>query len=731
MLARSGGIAAFAFVFALASAARAEAELSLARLRAESPSAARAYETSLEALDAGRYGEASRGFEHVTERAPQFAPALRHRCEAERELGHFERAIALCRGAVDVSQTPENLLALSHVLSLRGRGPDLERAADLVDRALRIAPGHRGALVQRLQIAALMRDVDGATRALARAEGQLDARRAAEAHTLLAHLDLDAERPRAAIAHARRAVALDPDAYDAHAALARAALATRDDGALRGAARGMLRLSPDGAYANYVAGVVAVHDGRYAEAREYAERARSLGMEPASCDALLAAIDRRSPMVGGMLVPMCIALAVGSALFLALFAAGAALSWVTLRRLRATAEDLARFEARPGRALRVLYRRVLLACIGYGYVFLPLMGVLVAGTVAAALQVFVAAGTLRVGLAIALLLVGGFFLFAVIEAAFLRPRERPPSEILDLGENPRLERLVRDVAARLGMRPIERVYATPGAELTIVDQGSIGALLRGQGTRSLHLGVALLDGLGVRQLEVLIAHEHGHLRREGTSCGGLASSIASALGSMEQALHESGAASFVNPAWLMLRGCRRALRVVSLGAVRLQEVCADEWAARLYGSEAVVSALRQAIATRARFEEHAYATLDEVVSTSRGLSNLYTYRTRRPLDESRIAEMIERRWNEGGGADRSSPKDRAARLSGAPLVPLPTNPDGVEEDPAWVLFASREALETSMTDALRNDLARKGVRVADVDEGDTPPEPRPSAAVGE
>lgn len=722
MLARSGGIAACALVLALAGTARADAGAALDRSNVESPRAARAYDAALEALRSGRHAQASRGFALVTERSPAFAPALRYRCEAERELGHFERAIGLCRAAVELEPSTENLLALSSALSLRGRGPDLERAADLVDRALRIEPEHGGALLQRFKLAALLHDADAAARALARVEGRLDAAEAAEAYALLAHLELDAEKGRAAIGHARRAVELDAASYEAHAALARAGFETEDDGALRIAASGMLRLSPDGAYANYVAGVVAAEDGRYSEAREYAERARALGMEPASCDSLLFAIDRRSPMVGGMLFPMALALAGGSTLFLSLLAFGALLSGATRRRLRASREDLASFESRHGRALRAAYGRVLFACIGYGYLFLPLTGVLVAGGVVAALRVFVAAGTLRVGLAIALLFVGGVFLFALIEAAFLRPRELPPGEVVDLGENPRLGRLLRGVAARLGTRPVERVYATPGTDLAILDRGSIGALLRGQGTRTLQVGVALLDGLRVRELEVLLAHEYGHHRSEGAAFGGLAGSIGGTLGSMEQALRESGAASALNPAWLLLRLCRRGLRAVSRGAMRLQEVCADEWTARLYGGRDLASALRQSIATRARFEEHAYVTLDEVVSASRGLSNLYTYRTRRAPDESRIADVIERRWSEGGEADRPSPKDRAERLSGAAAAPGPGGRDYDEDAPAWTLFASRDELETAMTDALREDLAREGVRVPDGDDEEPAPE---------
>ncbi len=732
MLARSGGIAACGLALALAGTARAHPHATQ-ELEAIEPGLSDAYASALRALDDRRYGEASRKLAGVLEAAPRFAPAIERRCAAERALGHFERAIELCGRAVDAAPTPANLLALSHVLTLRGRDADLERARGLADRALAAAPRHRGALLQRLELAALEHDFDGAARIVDAAEASLPSAKASAARVLVAQLALEAGNPRDAVAHARRAVALDPESAGAHVVLARAAIEVGDDPAVRDAAHALLRLAPDAAYTQYVAGVAAVAEGRFDDARRHVERARALGMEPSSCDDLLAEIDRISPIAGGMLRPMSVALAVGSALFMALFTGAVAFGAATRRRLHATLGDLARFDRRGGRRLRVAYRRVLFAAIAYGYVFLPLMGALVAGAVAAALHAFLAAGTLRVGVAIVLLLVGGFFLLAVVEAAFLRPRERPPNEVVDFADNPKLHAVVRDVAARLGVRPAERVVATPGAEIAIVDQGTLAALLRFRGRRTLHLGVALVEAIDVQHLEVLLAHEYAHLRRAGTAGGALATSIDAALASMEQALRESGAATALNPAWLMLRLARKALGRAARGAVRFQEAYADTWTARTYGPERLESALRRAVAARARFEVHAYETLDEVVSTSRGLSNLYTYRTRRPPDEARIAEAIARRWNEPDRTSgRSAPAERIARLS-RPELHVPAEPPrAADEASAWTLFTAREALETSMTEALRNDLARRGVRVAEAeaDEGDTPPEPR-RAAVGE
>ncbi|MBC7174022.1 MAG: tetratricopeptide repeat protein, partial [Polyangiaceae bacterium] len=282
MLARSGGIAACGLVLALACGVRAESSSSQ-------------------------------------------ASTLRHRCEVARELGRFDRAVVLCRRAVHAQSSPENLVALSGALSSRGQGADLDRAREIADRALRVDPRHPAALLQRIQVAGLQQDLEGAETILAAGDGGLDSSREAQARSLIAQLSLDRGRVREATEHARRAVALDPELYEAYAVLARTGLETGDSSVLRIAAPAMLRLSPNGAYSHYVSGVVAMLDSRYGEARAHAERARWLGMEPESCDELLAAIDRRAPIARGALRPMGIALGVGAALLLFLLGASATL----------------------------------------------------------------------------------------------------------------------------------------------------------------------------------------------------------------------------------------------------------------------------------------------------------------------------------------------------------------------------------------------------------------------
>src|SRR5690606_11816843 len=140
--------------------------------------------------------------------------------------------------------------------------------------------------------------------------------------------------------------------------------------------------------------------------------------------------------------PAAYVFAAGALLLLLLGGAGALLGRLTLRRLHRRGPDITRFDPRGGRALRRCYRRVLFACALHYYVVLPLMGLLVAGSVAGALHGYLDSGQLPIIVSVVMLLFGGILLFGVIEAAFLRPRERRNDEVLDLEANPSLSALL-------------------------------------------------------------------------------------------------------------------------------------------------------------------------------------------------------------------------------------------------------------------------------------------------
>ena len=76
---------------------------------------------------------------------PSYSPIVRRLCLIEGERGHTEQAINLCREAVNLEPSAKNLSALAFALAQpaateQGSAHQLEEAAQLADRAARLAP---------------------------------------------------------------------------------------------------------------------------------------------------------------------------------------------------------------------------------------------------------------------------------------------------------------------------------------------------------------------------------------------------------------------------------------------------------------------------------------------------------------------------------------------------------------------------------------------------------------
>src|SRR5690606_27482034 len=138
------------------------------------------------------------------------------------------------------------------------------------------------ALAQRLEVAALERDLPKARRLLERAEPQLSDRRAARALLLVGHVALEAEATELALALAERAAERAPMQYEPQALLARAAIAEGSPKPLGRAAERMLALAPEAPYGYYAAAALAAAEGRGEEARAALAEARARGMDAAS-----------------------------------------------------------------------------------------------------------------------------------------------------------------------------------------------------------------------------------------------------------------------------------------------------------------------------------------------------------------------------------------------------------------------------------------------------------------
>ncbi len=360
-------------------------------------------------------------------------------------------------------------------------------------------------------------------------------------------------------------------------------------------------------------------------------------------------------------------------------------------------------------ALRRIYATVLwLTCAAY-YLSLPLVLLAISGGAVAIFLGLQAAGTIPIKLVVVVAIVALVSVWAVLKSlwvSLVRPRQDQPGQPLDLAGHPRFEAALRQAAERVGTRPVDRVFLTPGTDAAVFERGGMVQQAAGRSERCLILGVGLLDGMTQGQLKAVLAHEYGHFVNRDTAGGGLALAVRRAVWQMAESLASGGAARWYNPAWLFVTGFHKLFLRVSQGASRLQEILADRWAALAYGGAEFAAGLRHVVTRDVRFERHAEASLKEVIDAQRPLRNLYAYTPAQAVDEAEVALVTGRILDAEPSAYASHPRpaDRIAWV-GDVTSTHPSDPETVA--PAWELFTDRDTLERQLTDQVRSNVAER------------------------
>jgi Zn-dependent protease with chaperone function len=180
-----------------------------------------------------------------------------------------------------------------------------------------------------------------------------------------------------------------------------------------------------------------------------------------------------------------------------------------------------------------------------------------------------------------------------------------------------------EVAGKIPTRPVDNVYLTPGTEVAVIERGGASRRVRAQRTeRCLILGAGVLEGMRMKELRAILAHEYGHFQNEDTAGGGLALAVRRSILNTIVHLAKNGAATWYNPAWWFIRGFFNLFLRISQGASRLQEVLADRWVAFTYGSEAFEQGLRHIVEREIRFLAVADRAIKELTVLRAPLMNL-------------------------------------------------------------------------------------------------------------
>jgi Zn-dependent protease with chaperone function len=360
--------------------------------------------------------------------------------------------------------------------------------------------------------------------------------------------------------------------------------------------------------------------------------------------------------------------------------------------------------------LRRLYRGVLwLSCIYY-WISIPIVSLLVLVAGGGLIYGVFAMGYIPIKLVVIIVVLVGVTLTSIVKSLFNRSRDEDPGLKLAPAEEPRLRDLLHEVAGRIGTRPVDNVYLTPGTELAVMERGGMLKQLRGSSERCLILGIGVLEGLKIGPLKAILAHEYGHFSNKDTAGGGFVLGVRRSLHRMAVHLAQGGAAAWYNPAWLFVLGFNRVFLRISQGASRLQEVLADRWAAFAYGPDFFEQGLRHVIRRDVLFDAHANATVHEVVQAKGALTNLYAYRPSEVPEAKAVEAAVEVALKREPSPYDShpSPLDRFRWTRALKATGRPSLEDGEE---SWTLFRDRETLERKLTETIRVHLLLQGVQV--------------------
>lgn len=519
----------------------------------------------------------------------------------------------------------------------------------------------------------------------------------------------DAERIEA-LEVARRATELEPDDYWAQLALAQAAILNQDLAPLDTAAGRLTALQPDDPAGYYFQAISQVAHQDFGDAERSLAEARKRGLDEAQYQSMLQAVRDSRPWYqryGPRAVETLVVWAGGLLLLLGL---GALLSRATLRAATRMPSQATGEAAGSDLALRRVYKGVLwLSCLYY-WISIPVVSLLVLVVGGGLIYGIFAMGYVPIKLVVVIVVVVGVTLVSIVKSLFARGRDEDPGLRLAPAEEPRFRDLLHEVAGRIGTRPVDNIYLTPGTELAVMERGGMLKQLRGSSERCLILGVGVLDGLKIGPLKAILAHEYGHFSNKDTAGGGFALGVRRSLFRMMVHLAQGGAAAWYNPAWLFVVGFQRVFLRISQGASRLQEILADRWAAFSYGPAFFEEGLRHVIRRSILFDAHANATLSEVIEAKAALANLYSYQPAAQPDAVTVASEFETALNREPSPYDShpAPVDRF-RWTQALAATVQAAPEDGEE--SWTLFRDREALERRLTETVRENLLSQGVAI--------------------
>jgi Zn-dependent protease with chaperone function len=471
--------------------------------------------------------------------------------------------------------------------------------------------------------------------------------------------------------------------------MAQIALDLKREAEFRQATAILVQKYPDQVATHYFNGIRLAMDGSWIAAEDEIKKAERLGLPAQMAHALLASgIHTRATAWRWAYYGLYLLAAWVCGLFI-LFVAGKVFSKLTLRFIERA--DLNNSVSGAETVLRRYYRRLINIAGTYYYVSIPFVIFLVLAVAGSIVYGFLVLGHIPIKLVFIIVIGAIVTVYKMVHSLFVRVNAGEPGRSLRPEEAPGLWRLTREVAEKLGTRPLDEIRVAPGTEMAVYERGSYRDRRRDVGRRTLVMGLGLLADFDQNPFRAVLAHEYGHLSHRDTAGGDVALRVNQDMIKFAYAMAHAGQAVWWNIGFQFLRLYHFLFRRISHGATRLQEVLADRSAARLYGAQPFEEGLRHVVRRQIEFNHFARKEIEEALKSGRALQNVYALemQSEKTLDEA-IDHAINRQTSEDD--THPSPVDRFRLVSRVICQNAPA-PSG----PMWDLFADREAITKEMS----------------------------------
>lgn len=413
----------------------------------------------------------------------------------------------------------------------------------------------------------------------------------------------------------------DGDDPDILSLLGQIALQEQNIADFRSIANELLEKHSDLMVTHYFAAILAAQDGEWKLAENEIQQAKKMGLSEETVKAFLdsgVTSNINKHQYGYYFIVIIGIWLFGLAL---LFIVGKLLSNITLRSIERN--TLSSTSNNSIKILRPLYR--LFMNIGgiYYYISLPIILILVIALVVVIFYLFLYIGRIPIQLMVILTIGSCFTIYGMIKSLLVKVDYSDPGRKLEHEEAPELFKLAEEVATAIGTRPIDEIRITPTTDLAVYERGSWSDKFQDKAKRVLILGIGVLGDFKQTDFRAVLAHEYGHFSNRDTAGGDVALRVRNDMTKYFYALYSAGQNVWWNLAFHFLRLYNFIFRRISHGSTRLQEILADNVAAKTYGNLAFQNGLTYVIKREIEFNTFANIEIDEAKKVNRPFNNLY------------------------------------------------------------------------------------------------------------